>query len=248
MVTESSPRKEFWQGFKSTIPLIVGAVPFGIIFGALAIATGISPMATIGLSLIVFAGASQMMGVGLVGQQTPIPIIWLTTFIVNARHALYATTVAPYTKHLPQRWQLILGYMLTDEAFAVAIQRYNQPDTSPHKHWYFLGSALSLHVFWQLSTIIGILAGSNIQDPAAWGLDFTMTVTFTAMLVLQIKTRPILVCVVVSAVVAILANGMTHQLGLLVASICGIVAGIIAESQLPKPDISPKTLEDSTPL
>ncbi len=230
-MSTKSPRKEFWQGFKDTIPLNVSGIPFGIIFGALAIATGISPMTTLGLSLFVAAGASQMMAVGLVGQHTPIPIIWLTTFIVNARHALYATTLAPYTKHLSHRWQLILGYLLNDEAFVVAIQRYNEADPSPHKHWYFLGSAVSLYGFWQVSTLIGILAGSTIDDPLAWGLDFTMTVTFTAMLVSQIKTRPILVCVVVSAITAVLANGIAYQLGLLVASICGVTAGILAEKR-----------------
>src|SRR5215213_6522088 len=115
----STPRAEFLAGAKAMIPLVIGGMPFDIIFGALAITKGISIPATMAMSLFVFAGSAQFIAVGLVGAGASIPIIILTTFIVNLRHALYSATLAPFVKHLPQRWLLPLAYTLTDESFVV---------------------------------------------------------------------------------------------------------------------------------
>ena len=82
----------------------------------------------------------------------------ITTFIVNLRHALYSASLAPHMKHLPARWLIPLGFWLTDESFVVVIARYTQPDASPFKHWYFLGSALFMYINWNICTLIGVIA------------------------------------------------------------------------------------------
>src|SRR5689334_22326555 len=139
MTETHTRRSEFIAGMRDTLPLEVGAIPFGIIFGALAVNSGLSPFAAMGFSLFVYAGSSQFIGANLVAQGVGIPLIIFTTFIVNVRHALYGVTLAPYVKHLPQRWLLPLGFWLTDETFVMVVTRYNQPDTSPFKHWYHFG-------------------------------------------------------------------------------------------------------------
>ena len=158
-----SRKSEFWKGVKATFPLVVGAIPFGIIFGALAVTSGLSPEATMGMSAFVFAGSSQFIAVGLIASGAGTWTIVLTTLIVNLRHALYATTLAPHLKHLPQKWQLPLGFWLTDESFVVTAQRYDQPDLSPNKHWFFFGSALFMYTNWQLCTYIGLVAGQRFN-------------------------------------------------------------------------------------
>src|SRR4051812_20505429 len=135
-------RSEFLAGIRDTFPLVIGAIPFAIIFGALAVNSGLSPAAAMGFSIFVFAGSSQFIGSNLVAQGVGIPLIVFTTFIVNVRHTLYSATLAPHMKHLSQRWLLPLGFWLTDETFVVVITRYNQPDNSPFKHWYHLGSSV----------------------------------------------------------------------------------------------------------
>lgn len=229
----SSPRAEFLAGFKATIPLIVGAVPFGIIFGALSITSGVSVPGTMALSVFVFAGSAQFIGVGLVAAGVSIPVIILTSFVVNLRHALYSATLAPYVRHLPQRWLLPLAYMLTDESFVISSAHYTQPGDQTHRHWYFLASNLSIFVFWQVSTWVGIFAGSRIPDPTRFGLDFALIVTFIGMLVPSIKTRPILAAVVVASVVAVLTFTMPNKIGLIIAALAGIAAGVITESRYP---------------
>ncbi len=222
-------KSEFWAGFRATIPLVVGAIPFGIIFGALAVTAGLSPAGTMGMSLFVFAGSSQFIAAGLIAAGTNLGIIILTTWIVNLRHALYSTTLAPHMKHLPHRWLLPLGFWLTDESFVVTINRFTAADDSPYKHWYFFGSAVFMYTNWQLCTLIGLIAGQAIPDPASWGLDFAMVVTFIGMVIPMIKTHPTLIAVVVAGVTAIVANNLPNQIGLFLAAILGMAAGVIAE-------------------
>ncbi len=240
----SQARAEFLAGMKATIPLVIGAFPFGVIFGALAITSGISIPGTIAMSLFVFAGSAEFIGVGLVAQGVSVPIIILTTFMVNLRHALYSATLAPYVKHLPQRWLLPLGYMLTDEAFVIASTHYNQPGDPTYKHWYWLGSDVLLFVCWQLFTWIGIFAGTRIPDPSRLGLDFALSVSFIGMLVPLMKSRPVVTAVVVAGIVAVIANPLPNKLGLMVAALAGVAAGVIIESRTPQPFAA---AEEATP-
>ncbi|RMG80663.1 MAG: branched-chain amino acid ABC transporter permease [Chloroflexi bacterium] len=230
MTIAASRRREFWLGVKDTIPLVIGAAPFGVIFGALSVNSGLSPLATMGLSLFVFAGSAQFIAVGLVAQGIGIGFIILTTFIVNLRHALYSASLAPYMKHLSQKWLLPLGFWLTDETYAVVIRRWSQEDNSPHKHWYHLGSSVVMYGNWQLCTLLGIIAG---QQPwlAELGLDFAMTVTFIGIVVPLLTKRPMVLCALVAGGVALAFHGLPNKMGLMLAALSGIAAGYYAETR-----------------
>lgn len=233
----TTPRSEFIAGLRATIPLELGAIPFAIIFGALAVTNGMSPAGAIGMSAFVFAGSAQFIGTNLYGAGVPIPVIVLTTFVVNLRHALYSATLAPRVKHLPQRWLIPLGFWLTDESFVLVANHYDEPTDPTYKHWYFLGSEIFMYLNWQFWTIIGVVTGSAIDHPERWGLDFAMIVTFVGMTVPAIRTRPALVSVVVAGAVAVIANPLPNKLGLLLAALCGVAAGVIAESLQPTPNL-----------
>jgi 4-azaleucine resistance transporter AzlC len=228
---EPTRRGEFWAGFKATIPMVVGAIPFALIFGAGAIANGITPAGAQAMSLFVFAGSAQFIASQLVGSGVGVVIIVLTTFVVNLRHALYSATLAPYLKHLPQRWLAPLGFWLTDETFVIVIARYNQPDKSPYKHWFFLGSELFMYVNWNVCTLLGIIAGQRMPNLADLGLGFAMTVTFIGMLVPLIQNRAILASVMVAAITAMVAYPLPNKLYLIVAAVLGIAAGVLVEAQ-----------------
>ena len=231
-----SPLGEFWAGVRQTVPLIVGAIPFGIIFGTLAQTNGLSFATAIAMSACVFAGSSQFIALGLLGAGSPIGIVVLTTFVVNLRHLLYAVSLVPYVKHLSQSWKLPLGFWLTDENFMVAIQRYRHDDPSPYKHWFQLGSALAMYTSWQLCTLMGLTLGAGIPNADAWGLDFAMVATFIGMTIPYLTNRPMVATVVVSGMTALLAQGLPHQLGLMVAAIAGILTGLVTENHLEKSD------------
>lgn len=151
-VSKTSPRSELLAGARAIFPLVVGAVPFGIIFGTLA-AGSLSFVGTLAMSIFVFAGSSQFIAIGLIASGTAAPLILLTTIVVNLRHLLYAVSLVPHLQKLSPVWKLVLGFWLTDEGFAVAIVRYDQRDISPNKHWYHLGAALFMYVNWVICTV-----------------------------------------------------------------------------------------------
>jgi 4-azaleucine resistance transporter AzlC len=223
---------EFASGVRGVAPLLLGVVPFGLIYGVLAISAGLSPAAAQAMSAIVFAGSAQVVGVQLFRIGTPGAIIVLTTFVVNLRHVLYSASLAPYLKHLSWRWKSLLAYLLTDEAYAVAITRYNQAGESPplpaDLHWYFLGAGLGLWLTWQASTAAGLVVGAQI--PPAWALDFTLALTFIALVVPALKDRPSIAAALTAGIVAVAAGGLPYRLGLLAAALCGIVTGLLLET------------------
>ena len=235
MLAFPTRRGEFWAGVRAVLPLVIGALPFGVIYGAVAVTGGLSTGAATTMSAIVFAGSAQFVAAGMVAAgATPLAII-VTTFIVNLRHALYAVTLAPYMRHLPQRWLAPLGFLMTDEAFVVAVRRYIQPDQSPFKHWFYFGTAITLYVNWQLFTFVGVWAGQAIPNPRAWGLEFAIPLIFIGMLIPQLVERAVIVCVLTAALTALVLHGLPHQTGLIVAALAGIAAGVIADHATPSP-------------
>jgi 4-azaleucine resistance transporter AzlC len=231
-ITFPTRRQEFLAGMKDTIPMIIGAMPFGIIFGALAV-TGdnpLTPTATMGMSLFVFAGSSQFIGMGLYSQGIGLALIIFTTFIVNLRHALYAASLAPYMRHVGHKWLLPLGFWLTDETYAVVIRRFQEKSNNPYRHWYYFGSAIWMYTNWQLCTLIGIIAGQQLGDATSWGLDFAMVVTFIGIIVPLIINRPMLFCAIVAALVSLSTYGLPNKLSYMVGGLAGIIAGLIAEN------------------
>ena len=173
-------------GFIDIMPLWLGAAPFGMIYAVSALAAGLSGAQTQAMSLLVFAGASQFTAAGLFASGiAPLTII-ATTLIVNARHLLLAASLAPHVRALPWWSRLLLGLQLTDESYATGIRRFATGGGSPA---YQFGANISLYVVWQLSTLAGIIVGSRIPNPAAYGLDLIFPLTFIAMLVPLLKSR-----------------------------------------------------------
>ena len=227
-MTEShTPKALFWMGARDILPMLVGAAPFGIIFGALAATSGMAFWHGPLMSSIVFAGSSQFIAVGLVTGHTSMLLIWLTTFIVNLRHGLYGATLLPHVSHLPLRWRLGLSAVLTDEAFAVMVGHYRNYPNNPFSHWYFLGCSLAMYVNWQFCTLIGVLFGQAFPGLENMGLDFAMAVTFISIVVPQLVTRPKLIAALISAVVAVATLGWPYKLGLMTAILAGVAAGML---------------------
>jgi 4-azaleucine resistance transporter AzlC len=209
--------------------MMVGAAPFGVIFGTLAIGSGLPIWLTLGLSALVFAGSSQFVAVSLIGSGAALPVIWLTTFVVNLRHALYSATLLPYARTLPARWRWALAFWLTDETFAVVENRLHEHANLRDGAHYWLGSSLAMYINWQLWTLVGVLLGQSVPALATLGLDFAMVATFAAIVALQVHQRPVLLAALVAGGVALLARGLPYKLGLMLAALAGVAAGVLAE-------------------
>lgn len=225
-------RYEFIAGAKAELPILLGVSPFGMIYGVLALSAGLPATMAFAMSFVVFAGSAQFVGAQLLGSGAPGIVIVVTTFIVNLRHALYSASVAPHLRHLTARWRCLLAYLLTDEVFAVAITRFNQatasPSGLPRTEWYFLGAGLAQWSVWQASTAVGIALGTQI--PPGWALDFTIALTFIALVVPALTDRPSVAAALSAGVLALLTAAWPYKLGLIVAAIAGIVVGLVVEA------------------
>jgi 4-azaleucine resistance transporter AzlC len=229
-----SSRSEFIAGVKAELPILLGVIPFGLIYGVLASGAGLPASLAQAMSSIVFAGSAQFIAAQLISVGTPALVLVLTTLVVNLRHMLYSASVAPYIKHLRPQWKWLLAYLLTDEAYAVTILHYQKADDQEtggappaHKHWFFLGAGLALWSTWQVSTGVGIFVGAQV--PPSWSLDFTLALTFIALVVPALKDRAGWVAALVGGTVAVLAAGLPFKLGLIIAALSGILAGLGVE-------------------
>ncbi|HLO64875.1 MAG TPA: AzlC family ABC transporter permease [Azonexus sp.] len=221
---EDSPRSEFLAGVRAELPLLLGVVPFGLIFGVLGLAVGMPDWAVVLSSSLIFGGSSQVVFAQLWGAATPPPVTVATVGVVNLRHLLYSAAVAEYLRALPWRWKLLLAYLLTDEAFAAAIKRLRDGPPTPHRHFFLLGTGVTLWTGWQLSTLAGVLVGEAI--PATWSLDFSIALTFIALLVLSVHRRSDAWAAIAAAGAVIPALVLPNKLGLLAAAAIGIAWGL----------------------
>jgi 4-azaleucine resistance transporter AzlC len=206
---------------------LLGVAPLGMIFGALAIGAHLSTMAAQAMSSVIFAGSAQYIAAQLLGSGASGAVILLVVFVVNLRHALYSASLAPHLKHLKPAWKAGLAYLLTDEAYAVAITHYKRSGDGAYRHWYFLGAGLTLWSAWQTTTALGILVGARI--PPSWPLGFALPLTFIALVVPNLKDRASLVAAAAAGLVGLLSVGFPYKTGLLAAALIGIVAGLAVE-------------------
>lgn len=227
----ATPGREFLTGCRDELPILLGVAPFGMVYGLLALDAGLPAFTAQAMSSIVFAGSSQLVATRLIRDGSPAVVLVLTVLVVNLRHALYSASMAPRLKHLGAGWKLLLAYLLTDEAYAVAASRYardgERPDVSPHRHWYFLGAGVTLWVAWQCSTAAGLFFGAGV--PQRWSLDFTLALTFIALVVPALDDAASIAAAIAAGALAVLAFGLPYQLGLVLAAMAGIGVGMAVE-------------------
>jgi 4-azaleucine resistance transporter AzlC len=240
-MSEQTRRSEFIAGVRAQLPLLLGVAPFGMAYGAYAVKSGLSATLAQSMSAIVFAGASQFVGVRLIVDGVPGAIIVLTVLLVNLRHLLYSASLAPHVEHLSRRWRWLLAYLLTDEAYAMAITRYRRDDASPYGHWFFFGTALTLWSVWQISTGAGVLVGAAVPD--SWALDFALPLTFIAIIVPALTDRPAIAAAAVAGVIAVAGFRWPYGAGLIAAALAGMVAGVALDRALGarEPDAAAET-------
>jgi 4-azaleucine resistance transporter AzlC len=221
-------RGEFLAGCRDELPILLGVAPFGMIYGLLALSAGLSHGTAQAMSSVVFAGSAQFIAAQLIRESSPAGVIVLTVFVVNLRHALYSASMAPHLRALRPGWKAGLAYLLTDEAYAVAITRYlrdaGRSEVSPYRHWYVFGAGFTLWAAWQWSTAAGIFVGARV--PASWSLDFTLALTFIALVVPALKDRAGVAAALSAGVLALAAHRLPYKLGLPLAAVAGVVVGL----------------------
>lgn len=207
------------------MPLSLAVIPWGVMVGAYGVASGLGAFNTQLLSLIVFAGTAQLVVIGMMASGLGLISILMTTALITSRHLLYSMALRERIAPLPWQWRYGLGFLLTDEFF---VHCTKSKDVNPEENddrWYMLGAGFSFYGVWNLSTALGIVAGQWLPDLAHWGLDFTVAAIFIAILFPNIRTWGTGLCVLVSMIIAVYCAIDEMRLGLMVATLSGMVLG-----------------------
>ena len=215
----------FFKGVIDVSPLMIPVVPFGLIFGILAIDIGFSPIVTMGMSLIIFGGASQIILLQLFSGGASSLVIISSVGAVNSRHLLYGAVVSEHVSDLKLIWKIIISYFLIDQAFARS-NDYLKKSTEKNKYFHLIGGGATCWVIWQSTTFLGIILGAAI--PEKLGLSFAVPLTFLAILIDDFRKMNNLIVIVVSGLVATLGfNYIPYKAYVIVAAFFGLVVAFI---------------------
>jgi 4-azaleucine resistance transporter AzlC len=251
--TKIAPRhlripERFWRGVRTALPFIPGVAVFGLVFGALAVSNGLSPLAAVIMSVLVAAGSSQFVALELIDDGTSIGVILLATLMINLRNALYSASLSPLFGPLSRVRQWLLAYSVADENYGLAITQNRKNALSGRQLvWFYTGTSFTIVSAWWVASAAGaaaVAAGATVVSSAASAtasggqilaaeptqfLAFISPLVFTSLVVPLLVTRPALLAAISAAFVAILLNPLPHQMGLLAAATAGITSGMLAE-------------------
>lgn len=216
-------RAAFLRGAVAIIPLSLATAPWGLLAGSMAIEASLTPLQAQGLSSIVFAGAAQLVAIGMLKGGAGVLSILLTTLLLTSQHLLYGMSLRSVVAPLPGRWRVGLGFLLTDELFALI----SQHDQQRFNRWYALGVGLTFYLAWNLFTLAGIVLGRSIPGLQDLGLDFSIAATFIALITPLVRNVPTLVCVAVALFCSVLLSYLQWGSALVLSGLAGMSAGFI---------------------
>ena len=218
-------RSSVFAGVRDVAPFLVGIAPFALVAGAAVVAADLPPELAVGLSVLVFAGASQLAAVDLLSADAHAAVVVLTVLVINLRMVMYSASLAPYLDRLSLRERAPVAYLLTDQAFALSVTRFEEDDVA--RTWYYLGVGLSLWVVWQVCTVVGVVVGARV--PEGVPLEFAVPLTFIALLVPAVKGRATGTAALVAGGVALALATAPFNLGLVAGALAGVGGGLLAE-------------------
>jgi len=223
-------RTEFNAGLRAGLSLLIAIVPFGLVTGVAMAAAGISPLEAMAMSVLVYAGAAMLAAAQMLADGAPALVVVLAAFVVNLRLFMYSASMRQYFAGESLGRRLIVSYTLVDNPFALFLQRFATRPDAPGKFEYFVGIAIPLWICWQSTVAAGLLLGNQL--PAAWKLEFAAPLAFISMTIPMLRDRLLVIAALTAAATAVLAHGLPLRLGLALAAMVGIAAGVLAEKYL----------------
>ncbi|WP_299018287.1 AzlC family ABC transporter permease [uncultured Photobacterium sp.] len=220
----------FMQGALAITPLSIAVIPWGLLAGSFAMDIGLTPFEGQGLSAIVFAGAAQLAAMGMIKVGAGLGTILLTTLIITSRHLLYSVSMRNKVSRLPLRWRALLGFLLTDELFAIC--GHHSP--KQFERWYAFGAGIWFYLCWNVATLTGILAGKYIPALDQLGLEFAIAATFIAIVIPTIVRLSMIVTVISALLLSVLFHYWALDGGLMLASLVAMALGYLTETYVEK--------------
>lgn len=202
---------------------------YALSFGAISVASGLTPWQTQALSLFMFTGASQFALVGVLGSGGGVIAAILTAWLIGSRNGLYALSMAPILRVRGLR-KFSAAHLTIDESTAMALAHPDPPAASRRAFWM---TGLAIYVLWNIGTLIGALGAAALNDPAVLGLDAAIPAGFVALLWPRLKGRAAWTLAAVSAAVAlILTPFLRPGVPVLAAAVVALIAAMLTKDKL----------------
>ncbi|MFH9424285.1 AzlC family ABC transporter permease [Streptomyces sp. NPDC017529] len=240
MFLRDSRGGEAAQGALAAVPVIIGAIPFGLLFGALAEAQHLDLTNTMLMSVLVNSGSAQMIGLGMITAGAMWPLTVMTVLLVNLRHVFYSAALAPHVRPMPFVWRAAIAFGMTDAVYALAAKRFSAPAPAvDNRRWYVLSNAIVIYVAWNLSTLGGWLFGQTLADLSSWGLDFAVYASYIGLVVSSFTTKRAVAIGLVTGAGGLLLSHLPYQSGLFIATLVGTSLAAFWESKANVPTAKP---------
>lgn len=210
-------------------PALIATFTWGLVTGVALVKSGLTETAAVVMTLLVYAGSAQLTSLPLIASGAPLWLIFAAGLIVNLRFLIFSAALQPYFQSLPWYKRLAYGYFTTDMAFVLFMPRFGEAKVkgTDAQRTFFLTTIAPGWLTWQSSSLLGIGLGAMV--PTEWSLSFAAVLALMAITIPLANSRPMLVSMLAAGITAWVAQGLPLQLGLLVAVVVGIVAGIWAE-------------------
>jgi predicted branched-subunit amino acid permease len=235
---ERSILSEYWHGVRFGLPVCIAVSPFGLLFGTLAVENGLSVFEAFFMSVAVFGGASQMVGIELFGQKVAPWLIAFSIFAVNFRHVLYSAAFGRHMAGWPRMQQAIAYFLLTDAQYALAESQMQSGRKLTFAR--YMGAGFTGYLVWVGTTVLGAIFGKLIPDTSAIGADFLLPIYFLGLM-MDFRKRPLwLPVVAVSAVASIIAFRLVGSpWHVLLGAIAGVALAVILPPSRSGIDVTP---------
>lgn len=222
-------RRAFMYGLRDAAAPFIAVGTWGFVTGIAMVKSGLTESMAALMTLMVYAGSAQLTALPLIESGAPLWLIFAAGMVVNMRFIIFAAALHPYFRHLPWPRRLVLGVLSSDITFVLFMSRYSDDRRigTSQQLWYFLGIAIPGWFVWNVFSLIGVYMGGFV--PAEWSLDFAAILALLAIVIPLVKTRPMVMCLLVAGVIAWVAQPLPLRLGLAAAVIGGVMAGIASE-------------------
>jgi len=226
-----TPRSSFLRGAIEMLPLCVSVIPWGILAGSMAIQAGLTFWQSVGMSAIVFAGAAQLVTLGLTMTGASLLTIVVSVFFITSQHFIYGLTLREFVSCLKTKLRLPIGFLLTDELFALSETKDKRSELTPG---YMIGAGLTFYLSWNIFSLMGIVMASSVPNLDQYHLDYSIVATFITIVVPMIKKISTLVGVAISLVLSMVLSYYQVEGAIVLAGLIAMfssvaVSGLIKE-------------------
>lgn len=210
--------------------LLPSYMPFGLVCGVAAVQAGLGEWGAVALATFAFAGSSQAVLTQFLSGGAPLLIAVASGLVVNLRMAVYSAAIAPRIAGATPKQRLLWAAFLVDQTFISNEVRHQRGAYAGHELAFYLGCAAVLWPWWIVMNAVGAFAGAKL--PASWQLDFTIPLSFVAMVVPLLKSRPQVLAALAGGAAGVLFFALPLKLGLIAACALGTAVGMLVDALL----------------